>query len=41
MVSVCLVILAACLGYWKRIGIRNTVYRMLDLQIPFKGEVYG
>ena len=40
-VSLCLILLAACLGYWKRIGIRNTVYRMLDLQIPMKGEIYG
>lgn len=25
----------------KRIGIRNTLYRMLDKQIPLTGDVYG
>ena len=36
-----LVVVAAGLGYWKRIGIRNTLYRMLDKQIPLTGDVYG
>lgn len=36
-----LVVMAAGLGYWKRIGIRNTLYRMLDKQIPLTGDVYG
>ena len=36
-----LVVVASGLGYWKRIGIRNTLYRMLDKQIPLTGDVYG
>lgn len=39
--GICLAVLVAGLGYWKRIGIRNTIYRMLDLQIPLKGDIYG
>ncbi len=39
--GICLAVLVVGLGYWKRIGIRNTIYRMLDLQIPLKGDIYG
>ena len=36
-----LVVVAAGLGYWKRIGIRNTLYRMLDKQIHGKKSPFG
>lgn len=37
---ICAVIVAA-LGYWKRRGIRNTIYRILDLPAAINKEVYG
>lgn len=37
---VCTVIVAA-LGYWKRIGIRNTIYKFLDIPAPISKETYG
>lgn len=34
-------IIFCVLGFWKRRGIRNTVYRMLDIAVPVEKEVYG
>ena len=35
VLGVILAIIFLCLCYWKRIGIRNTLYRMVGMEVPY------